>query len=230
MLLLKRNFKQTTNEPVYQKELELSYKWSLQDLNNKLNVKEERIISLGLANNELKNSISELQTKIYQLEKDILAKDGQIRIISIDWKEANIKAESAQSLHEKSQAELEKLQDEIKVVLELKNTHGEAITKLESVIDRRNEEIHKLNKELNLTKNEYRILNSKLNTIQKERDHFAKLLDTTQQHENEFSYQESSSGSVSNDELNDSIFENKKKEEEDSSESNSQKSIVNQRK
>ena len=65
-----------------------------------------------------------------------------------------------------------------------------------------------------MTKNEYKILSNKLSTVQKERDHFAKLLDTTQHHENDMFSRSSSSESISNDEFNDSLFENKDKSQD----------------
>lgn len=60
----------TTKDTDYKKELEVNYKWSLKDLNSKLNVKEEKILSLGMANNELKQKVAQLQQEIQKLERE----------------------------------------------------------------------------------------------------------------------------------------------------------------
>jgi hypothetical protein len=187
---------------------EVSYKWGLKDLNYKLNVKEEKIISLGVENNSLKEKIADQDQTIIKLESDILIKQGQNKVLEIDRNEAVNSANSNESLMKRTQQHLDELKDEMKIILEEKNSKDEIIRELEIVLDKRNAEIHTLKTDLNkleisklvtfvllIVEIDYKSLSRSLFSTEKERDHLALLLDTAEHYFQE----ENSRASISED-------------------------------
>lgn len=169
-----------TSERKKQKELETNYKHGLKDLNYKLTVKEERITALGKRNNELASENSKLSHQINKLEGEVLTQEGKIKVLTIEKKDAENSNQMNKSLYEKAQEEVDQLRDEIKIILEDRNSQAESIKQLEIMLDRRNGEINTLKKNMHRMELDYRNVMTNLYNTEKERDHFATLLDTVQ--------------------------------------------------
>ena len=106
------------------KQKELDFNDGLNDLNFKLNIKEERITELSTQNSELRENIHDLKKRVQKMEVENMVQQRQLKVLQIEKDEAIYSSDSHLKLYEKAQSELYE-------VIEEKDSQSTTIRNLE---------------------------------------------------------------------------------------------------